>query len=128
VVWQVHEAVSRRQVPDLAEADTALRRALLDAANDLADLDVARWRPEVADELMSLRRVSDVRLPPSWDSRAVRVASLSLRCRAIVDLALDDDGAAVSATEAQARRQALLPLDHAARRGLVAACSGSAGR
>jgi hypothetical protein len=128
VVWQVHEAVSRRQVPDLAEADTALRGALLDAANDLAELDVARWRPEVADELMSLRRVSDVRLPPSWDSRAVRVASLSLRCRAIVDLALDDDGAAVSATEAQARRRALVPLDHAARRGLVAACSRTAGR
>lgn len=128
VVWQVHEAAAHRQVPDLAEADTALRKVLIDAANDLADLDVARWRPEVADELMSLRRVSDVRLPPSWQPRAVRVASLSLRCRAIVDLALADEGAAVSASEAEARRRALTPLDHAARRGLVAACSLGADR
>jgi hypothetical protein len=123
VVWQVHAAVSRRQVPDLAEADTTLRQVLLTTAEELAALDVARWRPEVADELISLRRVDDAALPPCWEARAVRVASLSLRCRAIVDLALDDDGAAVSATEAEARRRALLPLDHAARRGLVAACS-----
>ena len=32
-------------------------------------------------------------------------------------------GGAVTAAEADTRRQALLPLDHAARRGLVAACS-----
>jgi hypothetical protein len=128
VVWQVHAATGQRQYPDLAEADTSLRRALVDAAEALADLDVARWRPEVADELMALRKVSDVRLPPGWDPRAVRVASLSLRCRTIVDLALDDDGGAVSASEAEARRRALLPLDHAARRGLVAACSPAPGR
>ncbi|HEX6248007.1 MAG TPA: hypothetical protein VFZ64_09080 [Nocardioidaceae bacterium] len=128
VVWRLHPAESRRQVPDLAEADTALRRALLDTANALADLDVARWRPEVADELVSLRSAADLTFPPHWEPRAVRVASLAGRCRAIVDLALDDDGGAVTSSEADARRAALAPLDHAARRGLVAACSPMPGR
>lgn len=123
VVWSFHAATSRRQVPDLAEADTGLRQALLATAERLADLEVARWRPEVADELMALRRVSDVTLPPHWSARAVRLASLALRCRTIVDLALEDDGGAVTAAEADTRRAALAPLDHAARRGLVAACS-----
>jgi hypothetical protein len=128
VVWRYHDAASRRQVPDLAEADTALRRAVLESANVLADLDVARWRPEIADELMALRRPADLPFPPRWDARAVRVASLAARCRTIVDLALEDEGGAVSAAEAEARRTALTPLDHAARRGLVAACSSLPGR
>lgn len=128
VVWRFHAATSRRQLPDLAEADTGLRQALLTTANRLADLDVARWRPEVADELIALRRVSDVSLPPHWSPRAVRLASLALRCRSVVGLALEDDGGAVSAAEAEARRAALAPLDHAARRALVAACSVPPGR
>ena len=128
VVWGYHPASSRRQLPDISEADTTLRQALLTTANTLADLDVARWRPEVADELMALRRVSDLRFPPGWDPRAVRLASLASRCRTIVELALDDDGGAVSASEAAARRAALGPLDHAARRALVASCSRPDGR
>jgi hypothetical protein len=53
----------------------------------------------------------------------VDLAARALQARAIVDLALEDDGGAVSAAEAQARRAALQPLGAAARRGLVAACS-----
>ena len=41
---------------------------------------------------------------------------------------LEDEGGAVSAAEADSRRAALTPLDHAARRGLVAACSSVPGR
>ncbi len=122
VVWTCQDAASRRQVPDPGEADTSLRHALLQATRTLADLDVARWRPEVADELMSLRGHLDLVLPRGMAPRAVRLATLSTRCRAIVDLALEDDGGSVSRTEADARRAALAPLDHAARRGLVAAC------
>jgi hypothetical protein len=128
VVWGYHPATSRRQVPDLFEADTSLRQALVATADALTDLDVARWRPEVADELMALRRTSDLRFPPQWGARAVRLASLAMRCRTIVDLALDDEGGAVSASEADARRAALGPLDHAARRALVAACSAEPDR
>ena len=45
----------RRQLPDVGEADRDLRSALPDSADALASLDVARWRPEVADGLMNLR-------------------------------------------------------------------------
>ncbi len=123
VSWACCAAASRRQVPDPSEADSALRQSLLVASRALADLDVARWRPEVADELVSLRGTVDLELPESMSPRAVRLASLATRCRTIIDLALEDDGGSITAQEADARRAALLPLDHAARRGLVAACS-----
>ena len=123
VTWTCRPAASRRQVPDPSEADTLLRQALLRASETLVDLDVARWRPEVADELMALRRTTDLAFPHAMQPRAVRLASLATRCRVIVELALEDDGGAVTAAEADARRAALAPLDHAARRGLVAACA-----
>jgi hypothetical protein len=41
----------------------------------------------------------------------------------VVELALEDDGGALSAHEIAQRREALLPLDRAGRRALVAACS-----
>jgi hypothetical protein len=123
VVWGCYQAVSRRQVPDPFEADTSLREAVLTAANSLADLDVARWRPEVADELMALRRAADFNVPQGLAPRALRLASMSARCRTIVDLALECDGAAITAREIDQRRVALSPLDHAARRGLVAVCA-----
>lgn len=123
VTWRCLPASFPRQVPDPSEADTGLRRGVLAAADALAELDVARWRPEVAEELMALRRTPDLRLPPGTAPRAVSLLSLGIRCRTIVELALDDDGGAVTAAEAERRRTALTPLDHAARRALVAACS-----
>jgi hypothetical protein len=123
VVWTCHRAVSLRQVPDPSEADQSLRQALVRTTDVLADLDVARWRPEVADELMALRRSADFVFPSAMAPRAVRLAALATRCRTIVELALEDDGGSMSSTDAEARRRALAPLDHAARRGLVAACS-----
>ena len=128
VVWRCLTAHQRRQVPDLAEADTGLRGALPRAADELAALDVARWRPEVADELMALRRPQELAVPDGMDPRAQRMVALATRCRTIVDLALSDDGGSVTAAEADRRRAALLPLDRAARRALVAACSRPFGR
>ena len=123
VQWVCHQAVSHRQLPDPSEADSALRQALSRTSGLLAELEVARWRPEVADELMALRSTADLGFPDVMAPRAVRMASLATRCRAIVELALDDDGGSITAAEADARRQALLPLDHASRRALVAACT-----
>jgi hypothetical protein len=97
-------------------------------ADALADLDVARWRPEVADELMALRRTDDLEVPDGTSPRAQRMVALATRCRRIVALALADDGGAVTAAEADRRRDALRPLDRAARRALVAACSHPFGR
>lgn len=123
VQWRCHQAATEPQVPDPSEADGALRQALLGTADRLAALDVARWRPEVADELIALRRHVDLVFPPGMAGRAVRLAGLAARCRAVVELALEDDGGSVTAFEADARTEALRPLDRAARRGLVAACA-----
>jgi hypothetical protein len=122
VEWTAY-AAAPRQLADVGEADRGLRLALQDAARTLADLQVARWRPEAADALLNLHRPPRLAPPPGTPDRCVDLAARALQASAIVDLALEDDGGAVSATEASARRTALAPLGAAARRGLVAACS-----
>ena len=122
VEWTLLPA-SRRALVDVGEADRDLRAALLGAANRLAELDVARWRPEVADRLVDLRERDPLTAPPGVPARCADLAARALRAREVVDLALQDDGGAVSAAEARRRRDALDPLDRAARRALVAACS-----
>ncbi|GAA1978660.1 hypothetical protein GCM10009798_44850 [Nocardioides panacihumi] len=125
VTWHAHRA-ERRQLPDIGEADRTLRRELSQAADALADLDVARWRPEVADRLMNLRHRPHVAPPPGVPDRCVQLATRALQAAEIVELALEDDGGALSAYEIAARRDALRPLDRAARHGLVAAGSPEA--
>ncbi|HEY0890924.1 MAG TPA: hypothetical protein VGE38_15070 [Nocardioides sp.] len=122
VTWRAYPA-ERRQLPDVGEADRELRSALPRTADALADLDVARWRPEVADELLNLRHRTPIQAPAGVPARCVELAARALQARAIVDLALADDGGAVAVHEIAARRAVLLPLARAARRGLVAAGS-----
>jgi hypothetical protein len=122
VTWTEHPAL-RRQLPDVGEADRALRGSLLETADDLARLDVARWRPEVADELTDLRHPRPVAAPPGVPTRCLELAGRGLQALTIVELALGDDGGAVSASEAEQRRSALVGLERAGRRALVAACS-----
>ena len=122
VFWHAY-AARPRQLTDVGEADRALRVALLDAADQLAALDVARWRPDVADELSNLRRSPRLDAPPGVPPRCVELAARALQAAGIVDLALDDDGAAVSAVEVDRRREALRGLARSARHALVAACS-----
>lgn len=122
VEWTSYDA--RRRMPlDLGDADRTLRRALLDAANDLARLDVAQWQPEVADALHDLRAGDPVMSPPGVPSRAADLARRALHLQEVVDLALDSEGAAVSAGEIAGRRAVLVPLRAAARHALTAACS-----
>jgi hypothetical protein len=122
LVWTARPA-ERRQLPDVGQADRELRSALLATADALAALDVARWRPEVADQLMDLRRRAPLAAPPGVPARCVELAARGLQASAIVALALEDDGGAITAAEADRRRSALVPLDRAGRRALVAACS-----
>lgn len=125
VQWSVLPAAS--PVPaDFGEADRGLRMALIDAAESLAALEVAKWKPEVADALIDIRKIGQGRgddLAPGYDPRAVKAAATARRCLAIADAALEDDGAAVTGAEADARRRAILALASAARRALVAACA-----
>ena len=122
VVWHWQPA-SGRQVPDLGEADRLLRRALIDAANGVAALDVARWRPEIADELSNLRLRASLVAPPGTPALCADLASRALQALGVADLALEDDGAAITAAEAEQRRTTLAGLAAAGRRALVAACS-----
>jgi len=125
ITWVAHVA-ERRQLPDVGEADRALRAGLLETAEALARLDVARWRPEVADRLMDLRHRPHLEAPEGVPPRCVDLAARGVQATEIVELALEDDGGAVSAHEIESRRAALLPLERAGRRALVAACSPEA--
>ena len=121
VTWHVLPATTRRPTLDPGEADRGLRAALPRAADELAALDVARWRPEVADALLNLRREQHLDLPPHVAARSSRMLVLGMRCLDIVSLATQDDGGAVTASEADRRRATLEDLGAAARRAVVAA-------
>ena len=94
VVWRCHQAVSRPPAArPVGGRPGAAARAAARPPSVLGDLDVARWRPEVADELMALRRSADLHASPTtWRRAPSRLASLSTPVRTIVDLALVDDG------------------------------------
>jgi hypothetical protein len=122
--WTSWPAEPAPHLPDVATADRSLRQALTEAANTLAELDVASWNPDVADALMNLRQPVAVEPPLSFVSgAAARTAVSGLRCQHIVELAFADDGGAATGREADHRRAALLPLLRAARVAVVAACS-----
>lgn len=122
VVWQALPA-DRRSILDLGEADRSLRRAVTTTATTLVDLEVAKWRPEVADELMNLRHVPTYAAPHGTPASATSLAGRALQAAGIVELATQDDGGALSSYEVARRGDALRPLEYAARRALVAACS-----
>jgi hypothetical protein len=128
VSWRVISTASRR-VTDLisvAEAERALREAMRDATEELSRLDVARWREDAADRLAAVRSgaLGAGVLPPSTPPRCVQVLATAARVRAIVALASEDDGAAVTGHEAVRRSRALRDLDTVCRRTMAAAANG----
>ncbi|HEX6149712.1 hypothetical protein [Nocardioides sp.] len=120
--WEQYDAAPR-QVPDLGEADRALRSETLSAAETLARLDVARWQPVLADEFLDLARPDELTGPAGIPAAAVALAGRAGRVLRIAGLGLADDGGAIGSAEMSARREALASLERAARRALVAACS-----
>jgi hypothetical protein len=128
VTWHLY-AVRAPRVTDhgsIAEADQELRVALERATRELARLDVARWRDDAAERLALIRggAVDPGLLPPSTPQRCLRVLATAARVRAIVELATEDDGGAVTGFEAGARAEALRGLDRVSRRAVVAAVNG----
>jgi len=123
VLWTAYELVEPAPDPlTVPEAEHDLTAATRDAASALAALDVASWRPEIADELARMRRGVTPELPPGHDGRAVRLLASADRLAAVLDLArADAPGGAVTGAEARARDDALRPLATAVRRARQAA-------
>lgn len=128
VTWQCHPVALPGPDPGpfLHEAEHDLRVGVMEAVQALADLDVARWDPEVADALDDLRRarrrgISDDELPGSWPARARDVLVQTRALATLVQLAGGSEGGAVDAREAQARAAVLRDLARVVRRARVAA-------
>jgi len=116
-------------VPDIASADRDLREAFRTVTASLVELDVTSWNPDIADALMNLRAPMQLDAEMAFASpTAARTTMAGLRALHIIDLALRDDGGAVTANEIELRRQALAPLAVAGRTAVVAACSSLDGR
>lgn len=128
VTWVVHRVPDWRTtllgtVGSLADSERDLRGALVSAAEALASLDVARWRPDAADAIAALRSDADLGwpVPPGLEGRRLRVLVAAARLRAIVAIATADDGGAVNLWQADQRSTALREVDRAARRAMCAA-------
>jgi hypothetical protein len=101
----------------------ALDLAVGDAARTLADLDLARWNPEVPALLAGLARTTTAPgLPADHDQLAASVLGRAQRLAAVLDLAMADaPGAAVNHAQAARRDAALRPLADAVRDATTAA-------
>jgi hypothetical protein len=109
----------------LGEAEHELSGAMRAAATALVELDVARHRPGVREEISAVvEGLPRTPWPPGMPSRALRVLQRANEVAAILQVATSDDpGGAVSASAIRRRAEALRPLDHAvrtARRAAVA--------
>ena len=128
VTWTAYDVVVPGPDPGpfLHDAEHDLRRGVVEATSALRHLDVARWRPDVADALAGLRRdarrgLDDDELPSSWPPRARQVLVQARQLATVVALALEDTGGAVTTAEAAGREQALRELGRLVRRARVAA-------
>jgi hypothetical protein len=128
VVWSTFpvEVSGPEQGPFLHEAEHDLRLGVVEAARALADLDVARWNPEVGDALHDLRRaarrgIDEDELPGSWPPRARQVLVQARQLAGVLSLAQQDVGGSIDAREADARDRVLRDLARVVRRARVAA-------
>jgi hypothetical protein len=123
VHWQAYEVRDARPDPlSVAEAEQELTGTLRDVASDLARLDVASWRPEIAEAVASIRETPRMQLPSGHDPRAARLLAQADRLAAVLRLAdADAPGGSVTGGEARQRADLLRPLATAIRRARLAA-------
>lgn len=107
----------------LRAASGALDLAVIDSARTLADLDLARWHPEVPELLAGLARPKPAPgLPHDHDPLALSILGRALRLAAVLDLAMADaPGGAVNQAQAARRDAVLRPLGSAVREAVTAA-------
>lgn len=125
-VFHVDTAVPAEHT-GLGEAEHLLSDAVRDSAVTLGELDIARERPGVRDELSTrLRSRCHASWPRRTPQRALRVLQRADEVHAIVELALTDEpGGAHSASAATKRAEALRPLSNAVRTARCAAVDES---
>jgi hypothetical protein len=127
VSWAWHLAEPPPPGLSLADAERALSEQLIAAGSALTSLDIAAWHPQVGRLLDDIRsgRASEP-LPRPFPPAAQALAARGARVLAMVDVALTDAGLSLTAASARARREALIPLERAARHALAAACNALA--
>lgn len=131
LTWELTDSTAVPATPGeqltVGQAAGALRLAVLEATDVLAQLDVARWNPAV-DRLS--QREQRLSLPPDHDLAAVALATRGTQLAAMLELAsADAPGGAVNASGAALREAALRPLAVAVRDALMTSFSAaSAGR
>lgn len=126
VRWQQHATRVSSPPVGLGEARRMLAEALVVAVDALEAMDVARWRPDAAEEIAELASsiVPDQiarQLPPDLDPRRSDLLVRGARLEAIAELAMADDGAAVTLWAADQRQAALRHVAGAARHAMSAA-------
>lgn len=107
----------------IEQTDRALRRALRDATETLAEVDLARWRPEASAGGAAAAAALGARLrglPPSWPVAARALAERSIALWRALDVVSADDGAASVAAGA-VRLSAVRELSHAVREAAMVA-------
>lgn len=112
--------------PFLHDAEHDLRCGVIEVAAALRGLDVARWRPDLADALRALRQeaaagIDDDELPGGYPQRARALLVRSRQLAGVLHLAGQDSGGAVDTRETEAREASLRELARLVRRARVAA-------
>lgn len=128
VTWTAYDVVVPGPDPGpfLHDAEHDLRRGVVECAGALRDLDVARWRPDVADALHDLRRqarqgLDEDELPDGYPQRARQLLVQARQLAGVLQLAGQDTGGAVDTRAATGRESALRELGRLVRRARVAA-------
>jgi hypothetical protein len=129
VTWWVHAAnPPAPPTAGLSDVDRQLRDVLVTATRRLGELglvdsSLSRSGPELLDRLTDVRhgRGPSAVMPDGLSPRSLRTLDLAWRLSSIVELAVEDDGGAVSGWEATRRSQALQEIAGVARHAVVAA-------
>ncbi|MGQ0847335.1 MAG: hypothetical protein ACT4QF_24720 [Sporichthyaceae bacterium] len=124
VAWAA-SPVERRvgtELPSLGEAERQLTETLREVTEALAGLDLARWRPQVAEALAGIRAGEGcVGLAPGYPGRAHRVLASAQRISAIARLVESEPDAGIGTGILGTRDALLRQLAMAARHATIAA-------
>ena len=113
--WHARPVVGTPLATSVAEADMAFRLALAEATADLEALGLSSWRPDATAGLGRRGGVASQALPPTLGSRSLRLLDRAEKVLAILAVAEEDPGGAVTGWEAGRRSASLAGLSRATR-------------